>query len=52
MKFIGNKDMTANLVRIRTYNSIMCEYFCIAFIEYMSKVNFKKNDKIRYNYFL
>ena len=51
--------MTANIFTIQTYNSIMWGYFCIAFIEYISKgkslvdftnmcspSNFTKNDNI------
>ena len=28
-KFIGNKNITANIYRIETYDSIMCRYFYI-----------------------
>ena len=58
-KFIGNKEIKANIFRIQAYNSIMCEYFCIEFINYVLKGNklldytnsfspndFKKNDEI------
>ena len=34
-KFIGNKDIKTNIFRIQTYNSIMCCYFCIGFIDFM-----------------
>ena len=57
-KFIGNKDIKANIFRLQAYDSIMCGYFCIEFINYMfdSKSlidftslflqhDFKKNDK-------
>ena len=66
-KFINN-DMTkssslkrikSNIFRIQAYDSIMCGYFCIEFINYMLKGktlldytnlfspnNFKKNDQI------
>ena len=50
--------MIINIYRIQTYNSIMCGYFCIGFIELMlkskslldytnlfSRNDFKKNDK-------
>ena len=33
--FIGNKNMKANIVRIQAYNSIMCSYYWIGFINYM-----------------
>ena len=58
-KFIRNSDMKSNIFRIQAYDSIMCEYFCIEFINYMLKGktlldytnlfspnNFKKNDRI------
>ena len=68
-KFIGNeqsssakarnKEIKANIFRIQAYNSIMCGYFCIEFINYMLKGktlldytnlfspnDFKKNDRI------
>ena len=34
-KFIGNKDIKTNIFRIQAYNSIMCGYFCILFVEFM-----------------
>ena len=56
-KFIGNKKIKASIFRIQAYNSIMCGYFCIEFINYMLKGktlldytnlfspnDFKKND--------
>ena len=37
-KFIGNnKKIKPNIFRIQAYNSIMCGYFCIEFINYMLK---------------
>ena len=44
-KFIGNNDTTKSSViahiksifRIQAYDSIMCRYFCIEFINYMLK---------------
>ena len=33
-KFIGNKTKT-NIFRIQAYDSIMCGYFCIGFIDFM-----------------
>ena len=57
-KFIGNKDIKANIFRLQAHDSIMCGYFCIEFINYMfddkslidftslfSPHDFKKNDK-------
>ena len=35
-KFIGNKNIT-NICRIQGYNSIMCGYVCIGFIDFMFK---------------
>ena len=64
-KFIGNKNIMTNIYRIQNYDSIMCGYFCIGFINYMFKNktltdytnlfspnNFKNNDDIILNYFL
>ena len=59
-KFIGsnNKNIKANIFRIQAYDSIMCGYFCIEFINYMLKGktldytnlfspnDFKKNDRV------
>ena len=57
-KFIRN-DIKSNIFRLQAYDSIMCEYYCIEFINYMLKgetlldytnlfspYNFKKNDQI------
>ena len=33
--FIGNKNVSTNIYRIQVYNSIMCKYFCIGFIDFM-----------------
>ena len=56
---IGNKEIKANIFRIQAYDSIMCGYFGIEFINYMLKGktlldytnlfspnDFKKNDQI------
>ena len=64
-KFINNKNIISNIDRVQNYDSIMCGYFCISFINYMfkgksltdftnlfSSNNFKKNDNIILNYFL
>ena len=63
-RFIGHKDIKANIFRIQAYNSIMCGYFCIGFIDFMfvnktlidftslfSPYDFEKNDKIILDYF-
>ena len=34
-KFIGNKNIKTNIFRIQAYDSIMCRYFCIGFIDFM-----------------
>ena len=64
-KLIGNRNIISNIYRIQNYDSILCGYFCIGFINYMFKDksltdytnlfspnNFKKNDDIVLNYFL
>ena len=64
-KLIGNKNIIANIFRIQAYDSVMCSYFCIGFIDFMfngtsltdftnlfSPSDFKKNDDIILNYFL
>ena len=61
IKLIGNKNTQTSIFRIQAYNSIMCGYFCIGFIDFMLKGkrlagftnpfspnNFKKNDDISY----
>ena len=37
IKFIENKNIKTNIFRIQAYDSIMCGYFCIAFIDFMFK---------------
>ena len=57
--FIKNRNIKTNIFRIQAYDSIMCGYFCIAFIdcsltEYtnlFSPDDFKKNDDTILNYF-
>ena len=62
--FINNKNIITNIFIIQAYNSIMCGYFCIDFINFMlaRKIlteytnlflpnNFKKNDDIILNCF-
>ena len=63
--FINNKNVKTNIFRIQAYDSIMCGYFCIGFIDFMlagkilteyanlfSPNNFKKNDDMILNYFM
>ena len=63
-KSIGNKNMHANIFRIQAYDSVMCGYFGIGFIDFMftdksltdftnhfPPNDFKKNDDIILNYF-
>ena len=63
--FIKNKDIKANIFRMQAYNSIMCGYFCIGFIDFMFKgktlteytnlfspSDLTKNDNIILNYFM
>ena len=63
-KLIGNKDITTNIYKMQAYNSIMCGYFCIGFIDFMFKGKslleftnlfslnkYKKNDKKILRYF-
>ena len=38
-KFINNKNIIANIFRIQAYDSVMCGYFCIGFIDFMLKGN-------------
>ena len=58
-KLIVNEDITTNIYKIQAYNSIMCGYFCIGFIDFVLKVKsligkinlfspneYKKNYKI------
>ena len=67
IKAFWNRSLstTTNIFRIQSYDSIMCEYFCIGFIDFMlagktlteftnlfSPNNFKKNDDIILNYFM
>ena len=34
-KFTGQKNIKTNIFRIQAYNSIICGYFCILFIDVM-----------------
>ena len=35
IKIIGRKNVIANIFRVQAYDSIMCGYFCIRFINFM-----------------
>ena len=37
IKFLENKNIISNIYRIQAYNSMMCGYFCIRFINFMLK---------------
>ena len=34
-KFIGNKNIKANIYCVQANNSVICRYFCIGFIDFM-----------------
>ena len=36
-KSIGNKNVMKNIYKIQAQNSIMCEYFCLGFIDFILK---------------
>ena len=36
-KFIDKSTVVTHVFRIQAYDSIMCEYFCIGFIDFMLK---------------
>ena len=38
-KLINNKNIITNIFRIQAYDSVMCRYFCIGFIDFMFKGN-------------
>ena len=63
-KFVDKSTAVTNIFRIQAYDSKMCGYFCIGFIDFIVKSksltdftnlflqnNFKKNDDIILNYF-
>ena len=63
-EFVEMKNIMTNIFRMQAYESIMCGYFCIGFIDFMlagkslmeytnlfSLYNFKRNDDIILNYF-
>ena len=37
IKFIENRNIKTNIFKIQAYDSIMCGYFCIGFIDFMLK---------------
>ena len=37
IKFIENRNIKTNIFRIQAYDSIMCRYLCVAFIDFMFK---------------
>ena len=62
--FINNKNIKTNIFKIQAYDSVMCGYFCIGFIDFMFKGktlteytnlfspnNFEKNDDLILSYF-
>ena len=64
-KFIGSKNVIANIFRIQAYDSIMCGDFCIGLIDFkfegkslidftnlFSPSDFKRNDNTILNYFM
>ena len=63
-KLIGNKNITTNVYRKQAYDSIMCGYFYIGFIDFilndkslleytnlLSLNEYERNDKIILKYF-
>ena len=36
-EFVNNKNITANIFRIQAYDSVLCGFFCIGFIDFMFK---------------
>ena len=65
IKFIENRNIKTNIFRMQAYDSIMCRYFCTAFIDFMfkgkslteytnlfSRNDFKKNDDTILKYFM
>ena len=63
-KFINHKNIKRNIFRIQAFDSIMCGYFCIGFINFMldgktlidftslfSPHDFDENDNIILSYF-
>ena len=62
---IKNENIKTNIFRVQAYDSVMCGYFCIGFIDFMFKGktvtkftnlfspnNFEKNDDVILKYFM
>ena len=62
--FVGNKNIKANIFRLQANDSVMCEYYCIGFIDFMiagkkltnytslfSPLDFKKSNDIILSFF-
>ena len=62
---IGNKNIKTNIFGIQVYDSVMCGYYCIGFIDFMlkgknltdltnllSSNDFKNNEDIMLNHFM
>ena len=65
IKFNKNRNIKTNIFRMQAYDSIMCGYFCIGFIDFMFKgktlteytnlfspTDFKRNYDTILNYFV
>ena len=65
IKFIKNRNIKTKIFRIQAYDSIMCGYFCIGFIDFLfngksltdytnlfSPNDFKRNDDTILKYFM
>ena len=63
-EFIGNKNIIADIFRVKANKSVMCGYFCIGFIDFMlvdknltdytslfSPRDFRNNNNIVMSYF-
>ena len=63
-EFVGNKNIKANIFRVRANDSVICKYFCIGFIDlcfrvknwlilrtYFLVMTLKKNDDLILTYF-
>ena len=64
IKKLTEKEIITNIYRIRAYDSIICRYFCVGFIDFMLKGKslidytnlfspheYENNDKIILKYF-
>ena len=62
---IKNENIKTNIFRVQAYDSVMCGYFCIGFIDFtfkgktvtkftnlFSPNNFEKNDDVILKYFM